>query len=542
MQATFFGTMLGVLFVGLFVLLTVRMLVSPHEALVNQSVTIAWRNRRNLTAVLQVFIESGQLTAFAFDRSIPWARLRVLIAVFLALNLDLEFPNYVYLFVFAAICGAVLVFLTSVLFLRGSVPGQRLKPLFDWLHALPPGPRVINLMRTAAMAFATTTFLPIMKILSSMLTCRYNEGLPAFVARYPDMQCWTGVHLWGLAPLAVGLIMVYYPTVVMSQWWVQELSLANGDLDVRYTRDFLFLYTQLKFMLAALTTYFDARLFLIVSSIINVFLVSFYAFSRPCSIDSINSIRSLTALAAVWAHVCAFWTIIINDPLVLAPGIVLIVGWIAILFFAVPIVIALDVRTKAAGKEHRARFIRGRAIIQKAFTGVEYREGDVPAHLLAEEKPRKIVRDARAKDLERKKSVSQLKMARREGGRTVSGQFVRTVVNQSSSSGRERSGSFTVSPVMSPKVLRGGEGTVRSGASGATRSSEGTTTSSSVRLGMRRGSSPLRPSSPAKSPSGGGMTVVKSMTLDEFDEGENVVEMEKVRGRPSAEELLSKNS
>lgn len=189
------------------------------------------------------------------------------------------------------------------------------RPIFVVLHRWNPKTETL-ILRVAGLIgtmLATSTFLPVLKVLANLVICKYANGKQAFVRVIFDVPCWTGYHWW-LAAASLLLITAFFAVSAKSQWWMQERGVLQQDLDIRYSSFFLWIFIEIKvrfyfylipqlpysfvlvqFCLAMLAAVLPPMIIITLAAFANLFLMLYHAISRPCTIDNINT-RMSTSL------------------------------------------------------------------------------------------------------------------------------------------------------------------------------------------------------------------------------------------------------
>jgi hypothetical protein len=247
-------------------------------------------NRQNLSTLGGIALEFAQHAFFclpykAFTGDGLMTKLRGIIEI----NFSVKFS-----LVFWA-CVAMVVFVVVIMILRVVLTGQKAYRLNQhwpiWLIVYGvSGPLFISIVSTFVFA----------------LSCDYDPAL-----KYPvliqdsDIECWKGEHINMASMAFLALAYILTQATVLPAGTYKE-TMRSEDLDILYVPVYLQGHFLLKAVFSgvyAATTLYDENVRISMLTSINILILILNVYVQPCSLQSVNRLRTTCFSAAVWVGV-----------------------------------------------------------------------------------------------------------------------------------------------------------------------------------------------------------------------------------------------
>ncbi|KAM9959204.1 hypothetical protein ACTFIR_000268 [Dictyostelium discoideum] len=176
-----------------------------------------------------------------------------------------------------------------------------------------------------------TMYLPVISTMFGGEDCTIKSDSDSSTATLdsdPNINCFKNIHIPFMICSLIALVM-YYPAASFAQSQTQNIS------DIKFKPRVVFIFAQLKVILAAVTLFATTLIEFYLGAVlaVNIIFMGINIVLKPCLVNWVNRLRSVLFSLALAATVCS-WIAYGGAPKI-APLILLIVSWIAlaILFY-----------------------------------------------------------------------------------------------------------------------------------------------------------------------------------------------------------------
>eukprot|EP01111_Echinosteliopsis_oligospora_P010403 TRINITY_DN3226_c1_g1_i1.p1 TRINITY_DN3226_c1_g1~~TRINITY_DN3226_c1_g1_i1.p1 ORF type:complete len:448 (-),score=68.92 TRINITY_DN3226_c1_g1_i1:77-1420(-) len=300
-------------------------------------VTTIRLNFSNVTAILGIFVEFVQICSFSFHQdsqfvgSASLVKMRLVAVPYLPGSVF----RIVYWVMFVLSFSPYIFVITVRIVIYSITRRKGEQEAAAFVH------KYQQKIYSILWILVNTIYLPVISTMFGGVDCTFTQAdtTPSFDSD-SGIRCFSATHFGYMACSLIALV-IYYPAASFAQAQTQNIS------DIKYKPRIVFIFVQLKVLLAAVYVFFAAnyvRVYLPIVLAIDCVFLFLNAWSKPCLILWITQLRTILYAVCAWSCVCSLISLTAPDVVPLS---LLIAGWTVIIIGG-PIVLYLYERIKPA--------------------------------------------------------------------------------------------------------------------------------------------------------------------------------------------------
>jgi len=174
-----------------------------------------------------------------------------------------------------------------------------------------------------------TIYLPVISTMMGGVDCTFGTTDHPDLGRFPSwdsdhkVHCFSSEQIGYMACSLIALV-IYYPAASFAQAQTQNIS------DIKFKPKIVFIFVQLKVVLAAMQVFFAQNhevIYLVVILVTDLIFLTLNIWAKPCLVQWVNQMRTIFFTVSAWTTICSLISVS-NSVGNGAPLALLITGWI----------------------------------------------------------------------------------------------------------------------------------------------------------------------------------------------------------------------